>query len=57
MYKRYERTRDATHPNTEKMLSLAQLWQWIDSATEVRNAYLRGELSEENALAIIRAEP
>ena len=57
MYKRYERTRDAAHPNTEKMLSPAQLWQWIDNATQARNAYLRGELSEEDALTIIRAEP
>ena len=57
MYKRYERTRDVLHTKTDKSLTPAQLWYWIESATAARDAYLRGELSEDDALAVIHADP
>ena len=33
MYKRYERTRDVLRTKTDKSLTPAQLWYWIESAT------------------------
>ena len=57
MYKRYERTRDSKRPKTEKALSAAQLWQWIDRATQARDQYLLGGITEEEALAVIRGVP
>ncbi|MBR4392525.1 MAG: hypothetical protein IKT07_00700 [Oscillospiraceae bacterium] len=57
MYKRYERTRDVLRTKTDKSLTPARLWYWIESATAARDAYLRGELSQDDALAVIHADP
>ena len=52
MYKRYERTRDFNQ-TTDKSLTSAELYDWTAQATEARDQYLAGELSEEEALKII----
>ena len=52
MYKRYERTRDFNQA-TDKSLTSAELYDWTAQATEARDQYLAGELSEEEALKII----
>ncbi len=51
LYRRYERTRDGMH--AEKFLLYEDLCKRNVDATEARDAYLRGELSAEDALAII----
>lgn len=55
MYKRYERAQGINRKQSEKDLTLSELYEWIDAATDARNAFLRGELSEEDALKIIAA--
>lgn len=53
MYKRYERTRDMAGQKSEKPLTLTELYLWIDEATLVRDKYLAGEISKEDALKAI----
>lgn len=53
MYKRYERTTYLSKRPSEKDLSYAEYYEWLEKATEARDAYLTGELSEEDALRII----
>ena len=52
MYKRYERTADSLN-KLSKGISIEEYWNWNDAATEARDKYLRGELTEEEALKII----
>ncbi|HBH94354.1 MAG TPA: hypothetical protein DDX91_01275 [Ruminococcaceae bacterium] len=52
MYKRYERTRDLLH-ETEKGLTLSEYFQWLDRAERTRSEFLKGEISEEEALEAI----
>ena len=54
MYKRYERALDPDKKVTEKDLSYAEYYEWLDQATQARDAYLAGRLSEEDALNAIR---
>ena len=54
MYKRYERALDPDKKVTEKDLSYAEYYEWLDQATQARDAYLAGRLSEEDALKAIR---
>ena len=54
MYKRYERALDPDKKVSEKDLSYAEYYEWLDQATQARDAYLAGKLSEEDALKIIR---
>lgn len=56
MYKRYERPRDILRTKTDKSLTPAQLCYWIESATAVRDAYLKGELSQDDALTVNHAD-
>ncbi len=53
MYKRYERTADGKQEPTEKDLSYAEYYEWLDKATEARDAYLAGETSLKKAIGII----
>ena len=53
MYKRYERALDPDKKVTEKDLSYAEYYEWLDQATQARDAYLAGRLSEEDALKAI----
>ena len=55
MYKRYERTRDFNQTTTDKSLTAAELYDWITKATDARDKYLAGEMSEGEALGIITA--
>lgn len=52
MYKRCERTRDLLH-ETEKGLTLSEYFQWLDRAERTRSEFLKGEISEEEALEAI----
>jgi hypothetical protein len=52
MYKRYDRTLDEKSAS-EKDLSLLEYYEWLRQATAARDAFLRGELSQEDALRII----
>ena len=52
MYKRYERARDLNQNPSEKDLTLSKLYEWLDSATQARDSFLAGAMSEE-ALEII----
>lgn len=56
MYKRYERTADGKQSPSEKDLSYDDYYVWLDRATEARDSYLKGELSEKDALSIIDAQ-
>ena len=53
LYRRYERTRDCVI--TDKMLDYEDYCEWNEKATAARDAYLRGELSAEDALAVIKS--
>ena len=53
MYKRYERARDLNQNPSEKDLTLSKLYEWLDSATQARDSFLAGKMSEEEALEII----
>ena len=53
MYKRYERARDLNQNPSEKDLTLSELYEWLDSATQARDSFLAGKMSEEEALEII----
>lgn len=52
MYKRYERTMDLMH-ETEKGLTLAEYFQWLDRAETAKAEFLEGKISEEEALDVI----
>ena len=49
MYKRCERARDSLH-ETEKGLTLSEYFQWLDRAERLRAEFLKGEISEGEAL-------
>ena len=53
MYKRYERARDLNQNPSEKDLTYSELYEWLDSATQARDSFLAGKMSEEEALKII----
>lgn len=53
MYKRYERTGDLGKKPSHKDLSYGEYYEWLERATDARDRYLAGELSEEKALEII----
>ena len=52
MYRRYERT-DGIKAESDKDLTYSQYYAWLDAATQARDQYLRGEITEEDALRII----
>ena len=47
MYKRYERARDINQKPSEKDLTYSELYEWLDAATQARDQFLAGEMSEE----------
>lgn len=49
MYRRYERT-DGIKAYSPIDLSFGEYYDWLDEATEARDQFLRGEISEEAAL-------
>ena len=52
MYRRYERT-DGIKAESDKDLTYSQYYAWLDAATEARDQFLRGEITEAEALRII----
>lgn len=56
MYKRFERAKDKPQHTTEKDLSFSAYYDWLERATEARDRYLRGEISEEEILKILRVD-
>ena len=52
MYRRYERT-DGIKAESDKDLTYSQYYAWLDAATEARDQFLRGEITEAEALQII----
>ena len=55
MYKRLERSTDSLHL-LAKGLTQSGFFEWNDKAVEARDLYLKGELTAEDALAIIETE-
>jgi len=53
MYKRYERTENFGEKLSNKNLSYNEYYEWLKRATDARDRYLAGKLSEEDALEII----
>lgn len=53
MYKRFERAKDKPQHTTEKDLSFSAYYDWLERATQARDRYLRGEISEEEILKIL----
>ena len=53
MYKRYERATYVNQKPSEKDLSYAEYYEWLDKATQARDDYLAGRVSRENAIKII----
>ena len=53
MYKRYERARDKYQRPSERDLTYSDFYEWLDRATQAREKFLAGEISEEDALKII----
>lgn len=53
MYKRYERAMDLGKKPSNKNLSYNEYYEWLKRATDARDRYLAGKLSEEEALEII----
>ncbi len=53
MYKRYERTETFGEKPANKNLSYNEYYQWLKRATDARDRYLAGTLSEMDALKII----
>lgn len=54
MYKRYERAESGINQKpSEKDLSYAEYYQWLDAATKARDDYLAGMIDKEDALTII----
>lgn len=57
MYKRYERKEYGINQKpSEKDLSYAEYYEWLDAATKARDEYLAGKISEEDAMKIIKAQ-
>lgn len=56
MYKRYERALDVSKKPSPKDISYAEYYDWLEPATKARDDYLSGELTLEQALAVIEAE-
>lgn len=57
MYKRYERAEYGINQKpSEKDLSYAEYYQWLDRATRARDDYLEGKISKEEALKVIEAQ-
>ena len=57
MYKRYERAEYGINQKpSEKDLSYAEYYQWLDQATRARDDYLEGKISKEDALNLIEAQ-
>lgn len=56
MYKRYERALDPNKKASKRDLSYAEYYEWLENATEARDAYLAGTLSEKDALKVIRED-
>lgn len=54
MYKRYDRALDPNKKASKRDLSYAEYYDWLENATEARDAYLAGKLSEKDALKVIR---
>ena len=52
MYRRYERT-DGIKAESDKDLTYSQYYAWLDAAAEARDRFLRGEITEAEALQII----
>lgn len=55
MYKRYERTADGKKKPTTKDLSYEEYYTWQERASKARDDYLKGEITEEEAIRIIDA--
>ena len=53
MFKRYERTADGKQNPSEKDLSYADYYRWLDAATKARDNCLAGNLDLKKALEII----
>lgn len=53
MYKRYERAGDLGKKPSHKDLSYSEYYEWLERATDARDQYLAGAISEEKALEII----
>lgn len=57
MYKRYERAEYGINQKpSEKDLSYAEYYQWLDQATKARDEYLEGKISKDEALNLIEAQ-
>lgn len=57
MYKRYERKEYGINQKpSEKNLSYAEYYEWLDAATKARDEYLEGKISKEEALEIINVQ-
>ncbi|MCI7215308.1 MAG: DUF6076 domain-containing protein [Dysosmobacter sp.] len=52
MYNRYSRALDKKAPS-EKDLTLSEYYEWLNRATAARDQFVKGELSQEEALSII----
>ena len=52
MYKRYSRALDEKTPS-EKDLTLSEYYEWLNRATAARDQFVKGNLSQEEALSII----
>ena len=52
MYNRYSRALDKKTPS-EKDLTLSEYYEWLNRATAARDQFVKGELSQEEALSII----
>lgn len=58
MYKRYERAEYGINQKpSEKNLSYAEYYQWLDRATMARDDYLAEKISKEEALKVIEQNP
>lgn len=54
MYKRYERAESGINQKpSEKDLSYAEYYEWLDAATTARDEYLEGKMGEKEVLKII----
>ena len=54
MYKRYERATDPNKKASEKDLTYAEYYDWLEKVTAARDDYLAGNLTAEEALKIIK---
>lgn len=57
MYKRYERASGKTEKTTGKDLSYEEYYDWLERATEARDGFLRGKVSEGEAMEAILSSP